>query len=452
MKNPALTARQAKNKKIDVNFNGGKLTSDAGALLLRQIEQKINLLERIDRIIRDPRDPVFIAHEQSHLIAQRIFSIALGYEDVNDQQDLRRDPAMLASIKQTIDEELPLGSPSTISRLENRITEKEMAALSKIFVQLFIESYDVPPKQITIDVDATDDTIHGNQEGKYFNGFYDDYCFLPLYFFCGDQLLWAQLRSSKRGGAHGTLAIFDYLVTEITKAWPGVEIVLRGDAGFYGPELLDYCDHRGYKYILGFSSNAVLKRMSENIIFAAEIFFVDAGSKEPFRLFREHEYSAKNWDCPRNVIVKAERLPDGDNRIGKENTRYIVTNILGDSQYLYENVYCARGDMENRIKEQQQMLFADRTSCHAFTANRFRLFLSSCAYVLMETIRRTALSDTEMAKSQCSTIRVKLFKIAAVVTESVRRIVFSLASACPLQELWLRVYCRLQPVETAPSG
>jgi hypothetical protein len=449
MKTPSLTARRAKSKKIDVNFNGGRLTSDAGALLLRQVERKIALLARIDQVIRDPRHPVFVEHEQSHLIGQRIFSIALGYEDVNDQQELRHDPALLASVKDSIDEESPLGSPSTISRLENRITEKEMADLTKIFVQLFIESYDVPPRKITIDVDTTDDTIHGNQEGRHFHGFYDDYCFLPLYFFCGDQLLWAQLRSSKSGGNHGTLAIFDYLATEITKAWPGVEITLRGDAGFYDPRLLKYLDRRGHKYILGFKSNDVLKKMSENIVSATEMFFVDAGSKEPFRLFWEYEYQAKSWDYAHHIIVKAERLPDGGNRLGKENTRYILTNMLGDGQYLYENVYCARGDMENRIKEQQQMLFADRTSCHAFTANRFRLFLSSCAYVLMETIRRTALAGTEMAKAQCSTIRLKLFKIAALVKESVRRIVFSLASSCPVQELWLRVYHRLQSVHTA---
>jgi hypothetical protein len=449
MKKSALTVPQTKNKKIDVNFNGGRLTSDAGALLLQQVERRIKLLERINQVIRDPRDPLLVEHQQSHLIAQRIFSIALGYEDVNDQQDLRHDPALLASVKNSIDENLPLGSPSTISRLENRITENEMAVMTKIFVQLFIESYDAPPKEITLDFDATDDTIHGNQEGRHFNGFYDDYCFLPLYVFCGDQLLWAQLRSSKRGANHGTLAIFHCIATEIKKAWPDVEIKLRGDAGFYDPNLVEYLDRRKYKYILGFSSNEVLKKKSSNAVIAAKLFFKDAGSQESFRLFHEFLYKTKSWKRERRIIVKAERLPDGDNLDGKENTRYIVTNMIGDPQYLYENVYCARGDMENRIKEQQQMLFADRTSCHAFTANRFRLFMSSCAYVLMETIRRTALVGTEMAKAQCATIRLKLFKIAAQVKESVRRIVFSLASACPVQELWQRAYRLLQPTHAA---
>jgi hypothetical protein len=440
----AAPAATVQTKPVHVKFNGGKLTSDGGALLLPLVDQKIQLTQRINALIHDPRDQRYIAHHQQHLLAQRLYAIALGYEDVNDQITLRKDPALLATVKKTTNDEEPLGSAPTLSRLENRITNQELASLSKLFVELFIESHKVPPKQIIIDVDATDDTIHGNQEGRFFNGFYDDYCFLPLYFFCGDQLLWAQLRPSNRGGAHGTIALFHYLVTRIKKAWPNVEIVLRGDAGFYSPKLLDYCDRRGYKYILGIPSNSVLRRLSANLALAAQAFFVDGGSRESFRMFDEYEYRAQTWDCVRNIIVKAERLPDGNSRCGKENTRYIVTNMLGSPQHVYEEIYCARGNMENRIKEQQLMLFADRTSCHDFQANRFRLFLSSCAYVLMETIRRTALVGTSMATAQCDTIRLKLFKIAAVVTESVRRILFSLSCSCPVQELWLRVFDRLR--------
>jgi len=452
MKSSALIGRPAKPKPVAVDFNGGCLTSDAGTLLLQLADQKIQLTERVNQLIHDPRKPLLLLHEQPHLLAQRFYSIALAYEDVNDQKTLRHDPALLAAIKNDTNEESPLGSPSTLSRLENRITPEENTALTKLFVELFIESHATPPKQIVIDVDATDDTIHGHQEGRHFHGFYDDYCFLPLYFFCGNQLLWAQLRGSKTGGAHGTLAIFHYLVTRIKKAWPDVEIVLRGDAGFYSAKLLRYCDRRGYKSILGFSSNSVLKKLSEPIVFATEMFFVDAGSQEPFRLFWEYEYQARTWSHARKVIVKAERLPDEKDFRGKENTRFLVTNLEGTPKELYEDVYCARGDMENRIKEQQQMLFADRTSCHAFEANRFRLFLSSSAYVLMETIRRTALCGTEMAKAQCETIRVKLFKIAAVVTESVRRIVFSLSSVCPTQKLWLLVWDRLRGQLPQPSS
>jgi hypothetical protein len=449
----APIAKAPSPKKIDVDFNGGKLTSDAGVLLLQQVDQNINLIDRINQIIADPRNPVFITHQQEHLIRQRIIALASGYSDINDHILLRKDPALLAAIKNHTDEQQPLGSAATLSRLENRITDEELAKLSKLFVELFLESHDVPPKQIIIDVDATDDTIHGNQEGRYFNAFYDDYCFLPLYFFCGDQLLWSQLRSSKTGGAHGTLAIFHYLVTRIKQSWPDVEIILRGDSGFCGPKLLHYCDRHGYKYILGIPSNAVLKRQSANVVTATKLFFIDGGSQEPLRLFDEFSYQARSWSSPRKIVVKAERLPDEREAvIGKENTRFIVTNIEGTPQYLYEDVYCARGDMENRIKEQQQMLFADRTSCHDFRANRFRLFQSSSAYVLMETMRRTALCGTDMSKAQCSTIRLKLFKVAAVVKESVRRICFSLPSLFPFRELWQEVYSRLRLAAGVPSG
>ena len=354
------------HKKIAVQFDGVKLTSDAGALFLPLVDQKLRLTERIDNIIHDPRDQRYIAHQQHALLAQRIYALALGYEDVNDHEQWRKAPALLTAVKNITDEEQPLGSAPTLSRLENRITDKELADCSKLFVELFIESSQEPPKQIIIDVDATDDQIHGEQEGRHFNGFYDGYCFLPLYFFCGDQLLWAQLRPSHKGGAHGTLAIFHYLVNRIKEVWSDCEIILRGDAGFYSPELLNYCDRYGYKYILVFSSNAVLKRLSQSLAVASKLFFKDAGSQESFRLFDEYFYQARSWDDARSVIVKAERLPDGNNVEGKENTRYIVTNLLGTPQYLYEEVYCARGEMENRIKEMQLMLFSDRTSCLAF--------------------------------------------------------------------------------------
>ena len=384
-------AKLAKAKEIVVNFNGGKLTSNAGVLLLQRVNRILRLIERINRIIADPRDPLYITHQQADLITQRVLAIALGYEDVNDHNTLRKDPALLAVIKNHLDEEKPLGSAPTLSRLENRITSKELTELSKLFVELFIESHVEPPKQIIIDVDATDDPTHGNQEGRYFNGFYDEYCFLPLYFFCGDQLLWAQLRTSDRGGAYGTRAIMWYIAKRLREVWPDVEIVLRGDAGFGVAGIINYCDRNGLKYILGVASNKVLERLSANIVSFAEMSFVDAGSKEAMRFFWDIEYQARLWKKPHRVVVKAERLPDGDNFRGRENTRYIVTNLEGSPKELYEDTYCARGEMENRIKEQQLMLFADRTSCHDFLANRFRLFLSSCAYVLMETLRRTAL-------------------------------------------------------------
>jgi hypothetical protein len=233
-------------------------------------------------------------------------------------------------------------------------------------------------------------------------------------------------------------------VKRIKKTFPDVEIILRGDAGFYSPKLLWYCERHGYKYILGYSSNAVLKRMSASLACASKLFFKDAGSQESFRLYGEFEYKAKTWDVARKIITKAEQLPKVGDVEGKENTRHIVTNLEGTPQHLYEDVFCARGDMENRIKEQQLMLFADRTSCHGFEANRFRLFLSSCAYVLMETIRRTALQGTKLETAQCDTIRLKLFKIAGAVKESARRILFSLPSSFPLSALWCLVADRLR--------
>jgi hypothetical protein len=451
---PSITISPPNAKNIAIDFNGGMLTSDAGVLLLQQVEQKIRLVERVNALIHDPRDPRYTIHQQQHLLAQRIFAIASGYEDVNDHKDLRKDPALLVGIKGSPDQESPLGSAPTLSRLENRITNKEIAEATKLFVKLFIESFDKPPKQLILDFDATDDLIHGNQEGKYFSGFYDAHCFLPLYVFCGTHLLWAQLRTCDKCGAHGALAIFHYLATELKKAFPKVVIIFRGDAGFSSPKLMDYCERHGHKYILGFSSNAVLDRLSANIVSASEIFFVSNGSKEPFRLYWEHNtYQAKSWKIPRRIIVKAERLPDKKELlIGKENTRYIVTNLKGCPQHLYEDVYCARGDMENRIKEQQLYLFADRTSCHDFSANRFRLLLSSLAYVLLETLRRTALVGSEMEKAQCHTIRERLFKIAARVTVSVRRILFSLPSSCPVQGLWLQIFERLRASLPLPSS
>jgi len=443
-KPPAITIFDPPLKPLAIDFSGGRLTSDGGAILLHLVDGKLRLLERIDEIIDDPRDQTYVTHQQRDLIAQRIFGIALAYEDVNDHNRLRTDPALLAAVKNTTDEDQPLGSAPTLSRLENRVTKKEMSDLNKIFVELFIESYDTPPKQIIIDVDATDDLVHGNQEGRYFLKFYDNYCFLPIYFFCGNQLLWSQLRTADKGGAFGAVAIFAYLAKRLKEAFPDVEIVFRGDAGFYTPTLLWYCDRHGYKYIVGYSSNDVLKRKYASLVCASKLFFKDAGSQESFRLFDEFEYQAGTWKVPRKVVVKAERLPKTGDVDGKENTRCVVTNLEGTPQHLYENVYCARGDMENRIKEVQLMLFSDRTSCHDFTANCFRLFLSSCAYVLIETIRRTALQGTPLENAQCDTIRLKLFKVAGKVVESTRRILFSLSSNFPLPALWCRVAERLR--------
>jgi hypothetical protein len=432
-------------KEIVTNFSGGKLTSDSGSILLGSLDKNINLTSRIDKCIADPRNPVFIDHTQQEMLAQRIYSLAMGYEDLNDQQTLRTDPALLTAIKGTTNIEEPLASSPTLCRLENRITQIEVRKLSKLPVELFIESFKEPPSEIILDFDATNDTVHGNQVGESFNAYYDEHCFLPLYVFCDTQLIWAQLRSPSRGQAHGTIAVLDYVVKQIRKSFSDVNIIFRGDSGFYSPQLLHYCERKNIHYIVGYPTNVVLKNLTLPQVTAAKELFHKSDHNEPLRIFEEYnEYQAKSWDKPRRIIVKAERLVDGANVDGKENTRYIVTDITGEPDELYENVYCARGDMENRIKEQQGMLFADRTSCHEFMANRFRLLLSSFAYILVETLRRTVLCETELATAQCNTIRLKLFKVAAVVRESVRRIVFELSTYYPYQSIWTFVRTRLE--------
>jgi len=315
-----------------------------------------------------------------------------------------------------------------------------MWQISKVFVEQFIASHEKPPEEVILDFDATDDPVHGNQEKRFFDGYYDCYCFLPLYVFCGEQLLTAYLRPSGIDGAHHSRAILRLLVHRLREAWPDVRIILRGDSGFCRWRLMRWCERNDVFYILGLARNKVLERRARPAMRKAERVVKRTG--EAYRVFRSIRYGAKTWDKRRRVIVKAEWLPQGP------NNRFVVTNIQGDSEDLYDLLYCQRGEMENRIKEQQLGLFADRTSCHAFEANQFRLLLSSAAYVLMEAIRRLGLKGTELARAQVQTIRLKLFKIAARVKQSVRRVVFHLASSYPYQELLARVLARIK----APSS
>jgi hypothetical protein len=373
---PSVRTHTRHNKPLVLDFNGGQISSDGGLLFLQQVAESLQLFEQMTACIHDPRVPEQIIHSQRDLLAQRILTLACGYEEVNDHFFFRKDASVLTAVKGQPDSEAPLGSPSTLSRLENRITASENWSLQKLFVEFFIQSFDpkFPPDELLLDFDATNDSVHGNQIGEAFHGYYEEHCFLPLYVFCGDQILCALLRSPKRGQAHGSLAVFDYLVKRLRQVFPNTKIIFRGDAGFYKDSLLRYCERHGLYYIVGYSSNSVLKSLSENIVTATHLFFRDQLPEQrvALRLFHEYSYQAQTWGAPRRVIVNAERLPDGSNPDGKENTRYIVTNLEGVPQHLYENIYCARGDRENRIKEQQQMLFADRTSCHEFQANQFR--------------------------------------------------------------------------------
>jgi hypothetical protein len=331
----------------------------------------------------------------------------------------------------------PLASPATLCRLENRVDRSACVELSKLLVERFVESFDTPPQELVLDFDATDDPVHGNQEGRFFHGYYDAYCFLPLYVFCDERLLVSYLRPSNIDAAKHSRAILKLLVARLRQAWPGVKVVFRGDSGFCRWKLMRWCDRHDVGYVIGLARNKTLERIAEPFMGQAKQQYDQTKQKQ--RVFTSFDYAAGTWDHPRRVVHKAEHNSQGD------NPRFVVTNLTGDAQALYDQTYCARGEMENRIKEQQLGLFAGRTSCHAFAANQFRLLLSSFAYTLVETLRRTALAGTELARAQATTIRVKLLKVGAVVTTSVRRVVLRLSSAYPLQTLFRTVVAQLMP-------
>jgi hypothetical protein len=429
-------------KAVVADFTGGRLTTDAGALLLREIGQKLGLFDALDRAIPDPRWLPIVVHDQKAMLAQRIVAIALGYEDLNDHQALRSDPALQLAAGKDPDEALPLASPPTLCRLENRVDHKALVQVAEVLVDQFLASHLDPPEHLILDFDATDDPVHGQQEGRFFHGYYDHHCFLPLYVFCGDELLAAYLRPSNIDAAKHSRAVLKLLVGKLRVAWPAVKITIRGDSGFCRWRLMRWCDSHGIGYVIGLARNTVLERAARDEIERAERQFRRTG--RPQRVFGSFSYAAGSWDRPRRVIAKAEHTARGP------NPRFVVVNVPGDPQELYEDVYCQRGEMENRIKEQQLGLFADRTSCHRFLANQFRLLLSSAAYVLVQALRRTALAGTELARAQVGTIRLKLFKVAARVVVSVRRVVFQLASSYPYRAVFRVVYERVRGVGSPP--
>jgi hypothetical protein len=414
------------------------LTSDAGGLLLREADRRLHLTKQLAACLTDPRDPAKITHELQTMLAQRIFGIALGYEDLNDHDTLREDPLFAVLAEKRPDPEGPLASPPTLCRFENGTDRQSLVRLSEVFVETFIASHRRPPKEIILDFDATDDRVHGLQERRFFHGYYDDYCFLPLYVFCGDQLLVAYLRPSNIDPSKHTRAILKLLVERFRQVWPDVKIIIRADSGFCRWRTMRWCENNGVFYVFGLARNKVLERMAEPFMDRAKRTFEHTGRKQ--RRFHEIRYAAKSWDRKRRVIVKAEHLPQG------RNVRFVVTNIRKPRPaQIYDGLYTPRGDMENRIKEQQLHLFADRTSCHKFVPNQFRLLLSAAAYVLTEHLRRTVLKGTEMAGAQVATIRLKLLKVAARVRTSVRRIVFHFSSSYPYQPLFRHIVARLVP-------
>jgi len=422
-----------KRRRIEANFQGGDITSDGGVLLLRQVDRRIGLTEAVAAVLTDERRQASVVHSCVSVVRQRVYGLALGYEDLNDHATLREDVALQTAVER--DE--ALASASTLCRWENRAGRAEAWQLHEVLVEQFIRSHKRAPKELVLDFDATDDAVHGKQEGRFFHGYYDQYCFLPLYVFCGDQLLVSYLRESKIDGARHAWAILRLLVRRFRQAWPKVRIIFRGDSGFCRWRMLAWCERNDIGYIVGIAKNSRLEGLAEPYLAAAEARFNETGRKQ--RRFHSTRYAAHTWDQARRVLVKAEITDQG------RNPRFVVTNLKGGPKALYETRYCARGDMENRIKEQQLDLFADRTSCHRWWPNQFRLLLSSLAYTLLEAIRRLALHGTELAHAYVGTLRLKLLKIGAVLLRNTRRIRWLLSSAYPHQRLFLKVAARLAP-------
>jgi len=416
---------------VQVDFEGGHVSSDGGVLLVRQADRKLGLTARLAKILGDRRRQASCDHELETLLRQRIYGLTLGYEDLNDHDTLRHDVALQTATGT----DQALASASTLCRWENRADRKTAWQIAEWMVDQFIQSHKTPPEEVILDFDATDDAVHGKQEGRFFHGYYDPYCFLPLYVFCGDQLLVSYLRPSCLDSARHAWAILALLVKRLRRAWPKVKILFRGDSGFCRWRMLRWCETHDVFYLAGLAKNSRLNEMAGPFLEQAQKRYEATGQKQ--RLFGEIRYAALTWDRARRVIVKAEHAGQGS------NPRYVVTNLTGDPQRLYDQVYCARGEMENRIKEQQLDLFADRTSCSKWWPNQFRLLLSSLAYLLLEALRRLGLKGTELARAQCGTIRLKLLKIGTVIRRNTRRVYFHFSSAYPYQELFYCVVRRL---------
>ena len=418
---------------VEARFDGGDITSDGGVLLLRQADRLTGLSDSIARALSDPRRQASCDHDVPGLVRQRLYAIALGYEDLNDHDGLRQDVALQTAVER----DQWLASASTLCRFENRADRETAWRLHEVLLDQFIASFKRAPKKLILDFDATDDPVHGEQDGRFFHGYYRHYCFLPLYVFCGHQLLVSYLRPSNIDGAKHSWAILSLFVKRLRQVWPKVRIIFRGDGGFCRWKMLRWCDHHEVGYIIGLAKNKRLNRLTASLQDEAAACFAATGHK--VRWFTDFQYAARSWDGARRVIAKIEHSQHG------VNPRYVVTNLEGDAKQLYDKLYCARGDMENRIKENQLDMFGDRTSCQHWWPNQFRLLLASLAYTLIEAIRRIALKGTELANAYVGTIRLKLFKIGAVILKNTRRIRFLLASGCPYKELYFLAANRLAP-------
>ena len=448
----AFEFQHLRKRDIRARFDGGRITSDGGGLLLREVEKRTAILHQFAACFTDYRNADLIEHTVEELVAQRVYGLALGYEDLNDHEELRNDPLLAVLVEKSHPGEEALAGKSTLNRLEltrETASAKERykkivldhGAVDRLLVDLFLEAHREAPKEIILDLDATDDPLHGKQEGRFFHGYYGHYCYLPLYIFCGEFLLGARLRPSNIDGSAGSLEELQRIVPQIRAVWPEVRLLVRGDSGFCREELMAWCEAENVEYLLGLAKNDRLKAEIEKEMQAAKAQYQETGRAA--RLFQEFVYQTRtSWSCARRVVAKAEHLEKG------ENPRFVVTSLGApqwSAQVLYEELYCARGEMENRIKE-QLMLFSDRTSTHYLRSNQLRLYFSSIAYVLLETLRRLGLEGTELAKAQCSTIRLKLLKIGAVIRISVRKVWVSLAGGYPYAELFRQIHVRLAAV------
>jgi hypothetical protein len=426
-----LTFPSFDRRKIEAGFTGGEVSSDGGVMLLREADRRLGLLEALDAVLPDPRDPRYITHRQIDLLRQRVYGIAHGYEDLNDHETLRRDLVWQTALER----DTPLAGDSTLCRLEQRTNRKAAWDFHRVLIEKFIASFATAPQELILDFDATDDRVHGQQEGRHYHGYYGDWCFLPLYVFCGEQLLVSYLRPSKVGAAHHAWAILKLLTARLREAWPEVRLIVRGDSGFCRWRMLHWCEWAQVDYIIGLARNKRLEALGQPLMDQARTAFAKEPQKQ--RLFDWIDYAAGTWDRERRVIAKAELSVQGP------NPRFVVTSLEGDPQDLYDRVYCARGEMENRIKEQQLGLFSDRTSCHSWWANQFRVLLSACAYVLLETIRRVGLHGTDLARAQVGTLRLKLLKIGTVIVRNTRRIRLLFSTAYPYQDIFLKACAAL---------
>jgi hypothetical protein len=460
-----LVFQAARGREVVARFDGGTLTSDGGALLLREVERVTRTVAQFATCFTDHRDPRRVEHPLATLVAQRVFALALGYEDLNDHDALRADP-LLAVVagsadptghqrRRARDAGKALAGKSTLNRLEltaatasptaryKKITV-DQDAVDRLFVDLFVQAHAAPPTEIILDLDATDDPVHGQQEGRFFQGFYGHYCYLPLYIFAGEHLLCARLRSGGVDASAGATLELARIVTQLRATWPAVRITVRADAGFCRDELLAWCEAHAVDYVIGLQRNSRLVAAIDDALREATAACTQSGT--PDRQFRDLVYrTRRGWSRARRVVAKAEALPGPDGV--KANPRFVVTSLppeLLDAQPLYEQLYCARGDMENRIKEQQLMLFADRTSAATLRANQLRLTFSAIAYTLLAALRRLGLAGTRLATAQCHTIRLTLLKLGARLRVTVRKVWVSFATGCPHAALFAAVHAQLR--------